>query len=1449
MANHDDKIKESNFLSNLLISAPAVGGMSYAMRELFRGGGVKFSGSSSSSFRSSFVGIDKPDIVSTRLGFLTEQSSFIRTEEGAEMARMAWQTAVKSTQPNKIRELTFMSDEVMKSPGMFYSSLQTTLESNESVGMQKTFRKFQSNLRALRSHYEKTKTIPSLVSTGQSAIPRARNMSINQLPPELQKGLQRIEKTLGVNGQISYRARSAFQKEGLGLYTFGFNVKGQNISLNVPMSREGVLIEGLSSSTRRIAPSVAVFEPGGSKFVGRMSRHEYLMDQFERTVARDIAGGKYQSQFQMQGAIDELYENTIRNLQYVPNVPSNLKDKGRRSIEKIRGQFEDVRILTDVGYRSPTESEIAKAISTTHGMSLAGQGPALVPATSPKNIAQGRLSKYDPRQWFMTPQDADLSRRPMQALREWRATPQAAQEMMRSGSVKWSIFESQTWRTDMGPYSAPHVRTLYVDPNKYASQLEQLSMEEGESLLMGTKSMRLQHQASRIADPVHLSTVRADLQDILSGKTQITPGELLGTTVEGTPFTYKANMDLLGAVPHETSSRGEYTDLFFRETRMMREQEKKFGIKAMERFVKPSRFKQGLRSLADDRQLNEGIMRIASMDELRKDPGKLNEQIITSLWDLVDSKWDEGRIKRNKKLAAFMRNPRVFASHMRNKAGSNAGFIQDMMQFTAGLNIAPEEFGRVFGSVSYAAPEAVPTGLPQPYLSAMQRNLSVGVSRAMFAGPEWTMKGIGGSVEPRLLELLESGQYGELGSEIREDLLGRIAATHPEQISTHQALSKTLRSIDKGVAPGTVKDYNLADYSAKTFQQSIEEGSVRLRLGKGRGDIFVPGVVDAPAMGMVAAEGGGMVRGNLGKVYHQFAREMSALYSDVDPLSPEAERDIRSKFLQEIHKQHAPEGKGAGSLARGKRLLGSRFLTGVSEAGGYKSPHHLVAGIPRDVMNEMFEELRISGQYSSTEINQMQQRLKSKGRIGGLLVRHPTFGQYSGIPMGFEVIDSTSPSIVLPSFNVQLDEISKNPIKISPLVGTAGDLDADAFAAFLVSPKTEKNIMKNFVYANNEYTQRYLQHTVRSQILKAKSASVGLEMDTLQNAIVSAKKLGTVQEWVPKLSTTLSEARSAVINRPIGAGSADAMALLEWLEQTPVSGKHLSAERVASGEMSALFGSIQSALEEQNSERLKGAIRSVMSTEGVAGEMLTGDVALSEESLRRLRAVPGLQGISPALGGVDIDAAVDTIMSSMSGSRASGEAQIRQSLRGRGRMTMTKLSKYLGRTSSMAGEGSQFMAKISSATTTAKNIAAAAGEQLLKHKKAVGFGFIGSLAIAAALSDPPDQIGVMAPDTGLASSGLSPGKAADRMSPENMLPPGQRLGQPMGPSRIITPSMYLSSGGESLRARAHATAHSSAHARQVGSQMQRAINGGRVHLNISDNSSTVDTHSIINRMF
>src|SRR5690606_16014013 len=136
-------------------------------------------------------------------------------------------------------------------------------------------------------HVDVAGTVPSLTPV-VSKVPAGLNMAVNQLPPELQSGIQRIKKGLGSNfASVTYHTRKGWQEEGFGLYEIGFNAQGRRFSLPVPFSTNGMLVEGSTQSSKRIAPDVAIFDPKSKSITGRMKRHEFFLSNFEQSVLPD----------------------------------------------------------------------------------------------------------------------------------------------------------------------------------------------------------------------------------------------------------------------------------------------------------------------------------------------------------------------------------------------------------------------------------------------------------------------------------------------------------------------------------------------------------------------------------------------------------------------------------------------------------------------------------------------------------------------------------------------------------------------------------------------------------------------------------------------------------------------------------------------------------------------------------------------------------------------------------------------------------------------------------------------------------------------------------------------------------------------------------------------------------------------------------------------------------
>ncbi len=1441
--DNNTKKKDSVF-SRLLVSTPMVAGTGFAIGKAFSGGvtGPQQSSNFRSAINAASVGTASS---SMNLDFVRKYSQFFRTEQGAEIARQAWINAVSAADPRAKETLSFIKDMSSMPGAEVASSIEQTVIKSNSLFIQSVFQKFKSNVRSFEKQLQ-FGGLPSLKSISTPTFPAARNMAINQLPSELQAPFKRITSTLGAFGSIEFHSRPGWEEQGLGQYGFRFAFGGKRIDLNVPYAQGGILAEGINQSSRRIAPDVMLFDPRSKQVVSTMKRHEFLLRNFEESVIPDILSGKLSTQYDINKAVKQLYQEDIFSLESIPNVPHGVSNKGWESYQRIGGQAVDIKVFDPTQqpragdifkskFRAPMEEEFGAAMTAT----------GLFPSTSPSNIAQGRLSRFNPSEWFMNPLAVDFARRPAQARREWRATHNAVQEMIKSNKSRWSIFETQAWRQDMGPYAAPHFRTLYVDPNKHFNLLQNIGMGEGESILAKTPSNQLQSEVYRVAPALHLSKPIENLQEMISSGHQFKPGQLLGLDVEGLPVEYKTGMRLKKLEMQSSKSRGDYADLFYEEFHKMSENEKKFkDIKAMERFTtNPFGIDRQIESVEKNKLFTGNIERWVSMDELKKDHAKHSNSMITAMWDVLERTKQRDSVARNKRVNSFMRNPTVFASYMGKKSivggsYSHQAFTQNLMNFAIHQGgFSPEEFGYAFGSSEFVlGKQAIQGfGLPNEFAAAASSGFAGGISQAVFGGH--IHSGGLGSLEPRAFELLQGGQYGSLGTDISNELSARLGSSQPEKLAAYSALTRTLESVAGRTGAGisdAIWDVSKQGYSAAGFQEFIDKGGGFLKVGKGMSDIFIPGGTTI-GMNPYMTASGTVTRGALTDPFHDIAVEAARLYSDVERTNLTDFRSSLSGFTSIIAREQAPGGKGAGSILRGS-LEGSRFLTAVTQSGEFKVTAPRTVGIPESYAASMFNEMG-----ESAEAIALRERAMAGESFAGLIARHPFTGPYSLQPINMQVIKGMKdPVMLIPSTFAEVQMANELPraIQLNPMVGLSGDYDGDTVSAIMVSPSLEKKMRQGFTQADNEYTRAYMEHNIRAQLIKAKSAGgTSAALSATDNTIASALKLGTAESWVPKMSVALSSARSAIGSQLKGQEAANAAFTLDLLERIPISGKHLNPEGVLSGEMSGLFEQISSSITDRSSPRLQSAINNMLAqSDELSRSLLTQDIAITSGQ-DAIKAATGIS-VGQTLPGINLDNTVNSIMGALDASQKSGTSRMSKLLAGRASMGIGEISQYVDLLKNNTGRN------ISSAMLTARNLLGSIGESIIQNKKTVGYGFAGSIALATLLSSPKDTIG---PGSQYSDVNMNPGRSKDRMKPETMMPPEQGLGNPTVSSQIPRPTIRMTSATHvDIRGSSDNESNNNNLAQQLGRMTGRSSS---VNINIRDNRKSLNPDSVLNKVF
>jgi hypothetical protein len=501
-------------------------------------------------------------------------------------------------------------------------------------------------------------------------------------------------------------------------------------------------------------------------------------------------------------------------------------------------------------------------------------------------------------------------------------------------------------------------------------------------------------------------------------------------------------------------------------------------------------------------------------------------------------------------------------------------------------------------------------------------------------------------------------------------------------------------------------------------------------------------------MGLIKAKGLGAAESLVDIESKMLAARGGQMYAD-EPLTAAQMRGTIRQAAGALFQQFAPAGKGQGAFLRGK-LMGSAFLTGVSPSGAMAEaltdPN--VVGIPRRYAAQMLgqmTEMAGRGMYDVAAVEEMGARLMAGETVGGFMARHPFIGAFSLQPTKFQVMNVEEPVMAISKQLARVTfadpEFGAKTLNLSPLVGLAGDKDADIFSAMLVSPDLEKKISKQVLQEGSEYTSQYMQHQARMGLIKAKGLGAAESLVDIESKMLAdVQKLGTVQRWVPRLSVELTQARQAALGNLRGAQLANAQFLLEWLEQVPISAKHLSPEAVAGGRLRASLQSISAALRATDvtagTQQLTRQIEDIVKGDALASRLLRGNLKLADSTELEKFAGRSLGG---EIRGIDIEGTARRVLESLQGFRESGEQQFMTHMAARGRPPPVKgLTDLLAR---MKGPARGAFSEVSSAVQGAANMISGVGRTAIRNYKPLTLGLAGSLAVAAVLSSPSDTIG------------------------------------------------------------------------------------------------------------
>lgn len=1262
-----------------------------------------------------------------------------------------------------------------------------------------------------------------------------------------------------------------------GYHSITAKIDNEFVKFNLPSSVGGTIMEGMTLTNRAIAPDIGLVSSTG---IETMSREEFFVKQIGETIVPKIKSKELKGR-NIDRAISSIYQNIYSDLESVPNMlsgsPSGLKDyiKFRRSALDL--YTVDSSKKAEAAYRRLNLSE------TLSTLEQHGEAYQLFAGTGAEAFAQGRVQTQNAALSTLFPEAVDWSRKPEALIRPWNLTKKSRQALADTkGEHFGNIIEKNL---------LPGFRNQGISALTLYDTVENLG-GEGIFFMKQSTTDKLEFEIAHTEKIKAFNDPKsADdfIQRMMGGK--VKAGEFLGVSQTGARIDMPADTVITGARKTSTTSTGDQITLEMITNYRMKNNEKWFhDIKGLSQILNDSAFESRATRRINSELLAKNLQTIAAINDLKKDPAKFAKQMFTGMHYLHTENMNNLSGKNFHTLSDkyfrsfsqtqidFFKDPSSFLEAFTsmgktNNSWNNEAITREMMQFAVNeLNMGPKDIGLIFGSApSVIGKEStekimrqvldVPDNAPDifnefvsPYMSEILKGRAIGLSRVNWGGPEeLTGAGAMGSLEPRVFDVFAGPAFTGWNKEIAGEMATRLHATNPEKQAASTELWKTIQSLSGEISPEPSPSlFKAADYDATNLKQAFSQrlnqsGSFWIDPGHGIKPIYVPDVDNFKRMQTLSMVGEKEITGDVAKHYYEMLDAISPLYSSVEPANLEEVKTNLTSIKKDLQSQWAPMGKGAGSIFRGK-VLGSRFARGVDVVNGYRPPDPYTMGVTDELFNKMFNEMKQSNLYNATELDsldEMAARFHNDERIGSMLMRHPVIGPYSAQPMAMQRIKGKGLQIALPEFRQQITTAAGENIDLTlgPLVGLAGDKDADIYASFLLSPQLEQQSLAITHGTDASFRNRYAQHQVRYQFLKAKQAkNLTEEFTSLTKMVTGAHKLAVVPEWVPRLSTRMTEAKQAVLNFSTGTQQADALAMLEWAEQTPIGGKHLSEKEVASGGISTQLTQMLSALEENRGQDLEEIYTSLLKNNPTGQQLLSEDLQITEKSAQNLSRTLNAK-IGTTLKSFNIKDTVQTITQAQQQYRDSGGARTAEIFSARGRSISSK------EVASMTTDSTPGAMKSAVAEMLAmQNQAVKTGKEIIsKYKKPLTIGIAGSLALGALIAKPQNLMG--------SAKGASP--QANLRAPSNngingaeSEPTGYRpsIGSPTTPRPILPSPARISPPINEQTNVKHLQLTSSADSKRYIHNMQRqGSKNSKISINLRDSRNQLSENYHANK--
>lgn len=1368
----------------------------------------------------------------------------------------AWQRAARNSGlPQTMIDLLATKIQQAQTGGDALKDISLIARNNQSVYMKRAVSLFLSDTQFLEQRAglglasETTKLVSGLP-------PYTKTMfSMNRLPGRMQNELREMAGILGVTPKLEMISRHDKGPGKMLNVSFSGGKLGQKtLSVNVPMTIEGTntFAHGVSLQSKYIAGRYGIVE--GGKLQDVMSHEEFALHRIKSDLIPEILNDKRITQSKIRQMTTALEMTLLSPPEWIESLPAGVHRgldeyvKHKQQILRLYapggGRYDPIKGVFDV----PTidETEYYKILGQGQLEGPSGKFPVFAPS-SPTQVAQNVVMTSDPRR--LHPVLGELFpvvRRPMQFLRKSYAPTADALQAMQTPLQK-----EFAWAKMAAGIETPVVPTMYIS-ERHAKALSAAGIGT-----QGTIAIASELEAQRRFDQlatynVATEEVGTDLAKLLTDKQthwdlykQMPEGMFLGRDPTGVPVTLPSKSELLTARVIEDRNRSRFLQITATTAQENLDWTKVFlGGKGMAGQVSGQHI-ANVSSKILGRKVQYGeAMAIVAGGELKKNRQLHYHQLFTSLWQHSKVNMQSGK-SLNQLAVNFVKDPLAIIADMKKKAErsgkySHEIFLAESMQVARGAGLNPRQISEVYGMVPdvFGFRTESPHALMSDWSASLMKATGTDVARAMSLGQQEAkeilrggalgfsqffpegIEGPGsggrGTIEPRLLDTLDSPWWGETGQLVKADIVKRMAAQHSTKLVEQSILGGSLASmlslqkITGSIAPSAVTE----ELMQKGFSLQLT----------GLGDILVPGAERLSQLAQYTTTSGLPVTPELSTQYKHFL-EMARSYEKGN-ITKDVMRGELDTLIGQTTKSWVGTVSGKGGLFRGE-LPGSTFLTSVTSLQrGHQGLDPGAHGITSSAAERMFSDLEMF--IKPEDMKVMREQFYGGKPLAGFMFRHPGISPYSNQPALFQFVPGEGNVLVTPEVETrgvlmkgQLAEAelqslqslsgpalkgnisAKNileraggqfieTLRLGQAPGLGADYDADIPVASFVGPDLQPALQKKFSEMGNDY----FDYSLRMQLLKGK-ARKGEEI-TLAAAIADdAIKLGATKRGkLGQVSNALSLAKAAVFSQSKNMSKEamnNSLFLLEWLEQTPISAKHIAPGHAE--ELVDALSSVTESVRNKDSGKLIRTVEQIMSSEvsKARGSLLTEGATLAFER-------PGGKIETRFLPSIDLHKTAETITSSISnlenmqidGVKGS---RIHQLLLGKGRpASPDEASALMSRGIKMFSMGEALEEipvakgigkKLSEHYMSFTNQLAAAGKGLLPHAKPLALGFGAAIALSSILSSPPltvDPASKIAPRADMRSG---TGGINQEMHPPDYIPGSPRVPPSIPPGRAF----------------------------------------------------------------